>query len=124
MISSNLPHSAAPASDVLSVSARAPHISVIVPAYNNRDFLEQCLAALRTAASDDVEIIVVDDASAEDIASVAGLGIRLLRLANNSGPGAARNYGARHALGEVLFFVDADVVVGPATIKRVARLFA
>jgi len=105
-------------------SVSMPRVSVIVPAYNNPHILEQCLAALRRAAIGDVEIIVVDDASTEDIASVAGLGTRLFRLSKNAGPGAARNYGARHARGEVLFFVDADVVVAPGTIKRVARLFA
>ena len=109
---------------VPGTSAIMPRISVIVPAYNNPDVLEQCLAALRTAAYSDVEIIVVDDASTEDIAGVAGLGIRQFRLAKNSGPGAARNYGARYASGEVLLFVDADVVVAPGTIKRVACLFA
>src|SRR4029453_3342626 len=68
--------------------------------------------------------IVGDDAPTQDIASVAGPGIRLLRLTKNAGPGAARNYGARHARGDVLLFVDADVVVATGTIKRVARLFA
>jgi len=87
---------------VPDTSAIMPRISVIVPAYNNPDVLEQCLAALRTAAYSDVEIIVVDDASTEDIAWVAGLGIRQFRLTKNSGPGAARNYGARYARGEVL----------------------
>src|SRR5262245_4097757 len=114
--------------NVTDTSMITPRISVIVPAYNNPDVLAHCLAALRTAASSDeetdAEIIVVDDASTQDIASVAGPGIRLLRLTTNAGPGAARNYGARHARGDVLLFVDADVVVAPGTIKRVARLFA
>jgi cellulose synthase/poly-beta-1,6-N-acetylglucosamine synthase-like glycosyltransferase len=114
--------------NVTDTSTITPRISVIVPAYNNPDVLGHCLAALRTAASSDeetdAEIIVVDDASTQDIASVAGPGIRLLRLTKNAGPGAARNYGARHARGDVLLFVDADVVVAPGTIKRVARLFA
>jgi cellulose synthase/poly-beta-1,6-N-acetylglucosamine synthase-like glycosyltransferase len=40
-----------------------------------------------------------------------------------SGPGAARNEGARKARGEILFFVDADIVVHPDTLPRVAADF-
>src|SRR5262245_36559629 len=119
-----------PRSDVenaTDTSTIRPSMSGIVPGYSNPDVLRQCLAALLTSASSDaeieVEIIVVDDASTEDMASVAGPGIRQFRLTKNAGPGAARNYGARYARGEVLLFVDADVVVAPGTIKRVARLF-
>jgi glycosyltransferase involved in cell wall biosynthesis len=59
------------------------------------------------------------------IASVAaGMGIHLLRLATNSGPAAALNCSARHARGNILFCVDADVVVTPETVSRVAEVFA
>lgn len=67
----------------------------------------------------------MDDASTDDIASVAArLGVRVLRLATNSGPAAARNYGTRHARDDILFFVDADVVITPAAVSRVAEVFA
>lgn len=95
-------------------------ISVVVPAYGQAAQLAECLNAIRTAAGRETEIIVVDDASPEDLAAVgAAAGARMIRLARNSGPAAARNRGAQQARGDILFFVDSDVVVAPDAIRRV-----
>lgn len=95
-------------------------VSVIVPAYRNAGELSQCISALHAAATSDTELIVVDDASEDHVSSTAAnLGARVLRLARNAGPAAARNHGARHAQGEILFFVDADVVVPDSAIGRI-----
>ena len=100
------------------------HVSIIVPVYNSRRELAQCLSALKAFPGCDSEIIVVDDASTDDTAVVAaGMGVHPLRLTTNSGPAAARNHGARHARGHILFFVDADVVLAPASLDRVERTF-
>ena len=100
-------------------------ISIIVPLYNNAGDLFECLFALRSSGHPDSEIIVVDDGSTDDITSVAmPMGVRLLHLAKNSGPSAARNHGALHARGDVLFFVDADMVVAPGAVSRVLTVFA
>ena len=102
-------------------NAQVPiHVSVIVPAYSNAGELAHCISALRAAATTDTEIIVVDDASEDDVSSTAAnLGARALRLDRNVGPAAARNHGARHARGEILFFVDADVVAPNNAIERI-----
>lgn len=101
-----------------------PFISVIVPVHNGGTKLQCCLSALASPTSSSVEIIIVDDASTDGaVGAVTERGVRLLRLAQRSGPAAARNYGAREAVGEILLFVDADVVVRPDTIERVARAF-
>src|SRR6516162_2449414 len=102
----------------------AIRVSVIVPVHNNPDQLSQCLSALRTATAVDTELIVVDDASTEDVSSTAAhFGARFLRLTRNAGPAAARNHGARCARGQILFFVDADVVVPNDAIERIQTLF-
>ena len=106
-------------------------LSVVVPAHDRVDQLRECLAAIAAAtrplgaAASRAEVIVVDDASTEDVRAVAeAAGARVLRLPANAGPAAARNLGARHARGAVLLFVDSDVVVRADTLARVAGTFA
>jgi len=99
-------------------------VSVIVPVYNDHGNLIECLSAFKATSDISCEIIVVDDASTDNSPLVAaGVGARVLRLPKNVGPAAARNYGAYHAQGEVLFFVDADVVVPPGAVRHVAHIF-
>jgi glycosyltransferase involved in cell wall biosynthesis len=96
----------------------------VVPVYNNPGDLHDCLSALLAESYSQTEIIVVDDASTDGTVVVAqAFGVRVLRLLKNSGPAAARNHGAEHARGSILFFVDADVVVKAGVIKRVANFF-
>jgi GT2 family glycosyltransferase len=98
-------------------------LSVIVPVYNDQDALGRCLGALTASCPPGAEIIVVDDASTDESAAVATrFAVRLLRLPTNAGPAAARNYGARHARGDILLFVDSDMVAAPGTLDHVATL--
>jgi GT2 family glycosyltransferase len=99
-------------------------ISIIVPVYENAAGLAECLRALVPAAGPAAEILVVDDGSTDDTSAAAErFGVRVLRLERNSGAGAARNHGAREATGDVLLFVDSDVVVAPDTVTRVVTVF-
>ncbi len=104
--------------------SRTPELSVIVPAYNGGSQLEACLEALLASDFADREIIVVDDNSTDGSAERYGArGIEVIRLASRRGPAAARNCGARRARGQVILFVDADIVVGRDTLSRVAAFF-
>ena len=99
-------------------------ISIIIPVYNNMRDLPECLSAVKASAKNlDTEIIVVDDASTDETPSVAAsMGVHVLRLGRNSGPAAARNFAAQRATGEILFFVDADVVLAPGSLHRAIRV--
>jgi len=102
----------------------AMDVSFIVPAYNSESTLRECLDALRNMACSNAEIIVVDDASTDDTKLIGEeAGARTLRLVKNSGPAAARNFGARHARSEILFFVDADVALSSEALNRVRMVF-
>jgi hypothetical protein len=104
-------------------SGAALAVSAVVPAYGNVAHLRRCLAAVRSQSVAAAEIIVVDDASREDLSGSVGDEVRFLRLPRNAGPAAARNQGARLARGDVLLFVDSDVVVPPTTVKRIEAAF-
>ena len=101
-----------------------PFISVIMPVYNGSQFLNQCLDALMASSYQSYGIIVVDDASTDNSAEIArSKGAKVLQLPQQSGPAAARNCGAQEAQGDILFFVDSDVLVRRETIARVAADF-
>lgn len=104
-----------------AMSSSEIRLSIIVPAYNSGRDLEECLSALRAAAPN-AEIIVVDDGSTQ-ATGVGETGVSVLRLSKNAGPSSARNFGARHARGDILFFVDSDVIVAPDAVNRILRVF-
>lgn len=91
-------------------------ISFVVPAHNEERELPASLRAIRDAAEAAArayEIIVVDDASTDATAEIAhDFGARVVSV-NRRQIAAVRNAGARHARGEVLFFVDADTHIAP-----------
>lgn len=95
-------------------AARALKISVIMPAYNAAHYLELSLPPLIAMRDrgEIAEVLVVDDCSpqASNIATAERLGATVIRMAKNGGPGAARNFAAASAKGDILWLVDADVV--------------
>ena len=105
-------------------------ISVIVPFHRNLGQLRQCLGALRTAerslaASVTLEeILVAADGALEDPQPLAGeVGARVVVIAERQGPAVARTRAAAVARGDVLVFVDTDVVVQPDALRLLADLF-
>ncbi len=97
-------------------------ISVIVPVYNNASALRSCLGAVCTSRYPRYECIVVDDGSTDGSGEVAkSFPVRLVEVPGGPrGPAYARNRGAEAARGDILLFVDADVVLQPDTLSRVA----
>lgn len=99
-------------------------VSVVIPAHDASHFLDACLAHLAASTVAPFECIVVDDGSTDDTADVARRhGARVVATGWRSGPARARNLGAAHARGDVLFFLDADVCVHPGTLHAVATSF-
>jgi lipopolysaccharide/colanic/teichoic acid biosynthesis glycosyltransferase len=83
---------------------RSLTVTAVVPATNSPPTLAVCVDAIRHAIDPPEEVIVVDDP-----------GLR--------GPAAARNFGAARATGDILVFVDADVVVHPDAFTRIRENF-
>lgn len=89
-------------------------ISVIMPVYNGCKFIPQSLPPLidMMHRGEILEVIVVDDGSTDGSKQIAEtIGATVLSSGGRLGPGGARNQAANTALGDILWFVDADVVV-------------
>ncbi len=101
-----------------------PRISVVMPVYNAERLLGECLEALRTSTFRDFEIIVVDDSSTDRSREIAAkYGARVVPSGGRLGPAGARNKGVEQARGDVIFFIDSDVVVRPDTMTRLLAAF-
>ncbi|KOU02699.1 glycosyltransferase [Streptomyces ardesiacus] len=101
-------------------------VSVIVPAYNEKECIEATLRSL-ARGTHPVEIIVVDDGSTDGTAEIAeslGLpGVRVVRQAN-AGKSAALNNGVRHARYDIVVMMDGDTVFEPDTVRHLVQPFA
>jgi len=111
-----------PALDVVARWARSslhalrpewPTVSVVVCAHNAARTLSRCLDSLTRCEYPALEVIVCDDGSSDDTATVAQRsGVRLLELPHR-GLSAARNAGIDAASGEIVAFLDADAACHP-----------
>lgn len=104
-------------------------VSVIIPTYNEEGAIGECLGSLAKQTYSDLEVIVVDDGSTDntlsEIQNSASKMDALFKIRNfhqqHKGPGAARNFGAKHANGEILVFVDADMTFHKDFIKKLTE---
>lgn len=98
--------------------ATNPYISIIIPLYNAERTLEKCLKAVFDSGFQDFELLVVDDASTDSSIKIAeSFPCKVLKLPYNQGPSVARNHGARNAKGDVLLFIDSDIVIQRDTLN-------
>lgn len=95
-------------------------VSLIIPVHAGAPAFARCLEAAGRTSPPPAEILVVCDGAAPDAARLArARGCRVIEAPGPRGPAAARNEGARVALESILFFIDSDVEVPPAVIRRV-----
>ena len=92
---------------------KSPKVSVIVPTYNNDSYIAKCLFSLVEQTLKEIEIIVVNDGSTDNTASILEVfvqkdkRIKIITQANLK-QGTARNNGMKIATGEYIGFVDSD----------------
>lgn len=105
-----------------SVDVDRPSISVIIPAYNEADYIEDTLTSAKAAASQyagPVEIIVVDNNSTDKTGEIAyALGATVVFEPKNQ-IARARNAGAAVASGDYLVFLDADTCIEGDILSKV-----
>lgn len=105
-------------------------ISVVIPTYNRASLLARAVESVVTSRPDDVEIVVVDDASDYNVAATLpvananGVAIRCYRLPRNAGAQSARNLGIRRARRRYVAFLDSDDCFTPEKLDILLKLFA
>lgn len=101
-----------------------PRFSLVIPAYNEEDYLTDCLASL--AQQDfpgSVEIIVVDNNSSDMTSSIARAAGATVIFEPRQGVCAARQTGTAVATGEIIVSTDADTRFRPDWLSRIDRAF-
>jgi glycosyltransferase involved in cell wall biosynthesis len=95
-------------------------ISCIVPVFNGERYLSETLDSIVAQTHRPLEIVVVNDGSTDDTASVAANYREEMRYLwqPRAGPAAARNRGLRAAQGEFIAFLDADDLWHPKKLER------
>ena len=97
-------------------------LSVIVPCFNHGEFLSEAVASVKNIKRDDIELIVVDDGSTDNLTrsvmdALCEQRIKVIRQ-ENSGLAAARNSGIRSSTGEYILPLDADNHLRPGYVKH------
>jgi len=101
-----------------------PVISIIIPVHNGEGTISQCLESVYDSKYKNFEVIIVDDCSTDGSLKIAeGFPCKIKRVYRNRGPAAARNLGAEEAGGELLFFIDSDVIIGEDNLSIIADSF-
>ena len=94
-------------------------LSVIIPTYNRYDILKMCLESIekQTLPSNMFEVLVIDDSclaeyhtELQDLAKVQKFDIKIIKN-RSKGPASARNYGVELSKGEIVLFLNDDVIL-------------
>src|SRR4030066_2521557 len=102
--------------------------SIIIPAHNEEKYIGRCLKSvslLKIPTDESCEIIVVNNASTDRTEAIVGNILPEARIINESRKGLtiAYNRGAREARGDILVFVDADMVLSPNHLEKIVKEF-
>ncbi|GAA1710365.1 hypothetical protein GCM10009809_03380 [Isoptericola hypogeus] len=108
--------------------AAAPRVSVVVPVYNGANTVEEAVRSVfdQTLPAEQVEIVTVDDGSTDDSLAVLRRlekqhpRMRVVTQARSGTAAAPRNAGIEASTGRHLFFLDADDVLAPAALEKMA----
>ena len=110
-------------------NSKKPKISVIVPVHNGEAYLADCVESIENQTGQTFEVIVVNDGSTDDTASVCERlseryeNLQIFTLPDQ-GVSAARNRGLEQAEGEYITFVDADDRLRPGMLAGLYRLLS
>lgn len=106
-------------------------ISIIIPVYNTKDYLQKCVDSVLKNDCTDCEILLIDDGSTDGESGalcdrIAAKQPALIRVIHqeNKGLGGARNTGIAEAKGDYLFFIDSDDAITPNALSILKNTIA
>lgn len=105
-------------------------VSVIIPCYNVATYIEECVSSVLHQTHNDIQIICIDDCSADNTFSILQSckkkypGINVIKNEKNMGASYSRNIGLAQADGEYVQFLDADDLLMPQKIANQIRLIS
>ncbi|MHB1011372.1 MAG: glycosyltransferase [Desulfobacteria bacterium] len=110
-------------------AGREPLVSVVIPCYNQANYLPQAVESVAAQTYGNLEILIVNDGSPDDTSEVSrkliakhrGKRIRLIEK-TNGGLADARNTGIREAAGEYILPLDSDDMIHPEMISKTVRV--
>lgn len=107
------------------ISTQKPRVSVVIPTYNNAKYLSQAIDSVLNQSFDSYEVVVIDDGSTDETATVlASYGDRIrVYHQQNRGVSATRNRGIQLAQGELVAFLDADDYFLPHKLLKQVQVF-
>ena len=103
-------------------------VSVIVPVYNSKAYLERCVDAILTQTYSDLEVVLVDDGSSDNSLEICreyekkDPRIKVFHK-ENGGSSSARNVGIKEATGEYICFCDSDDYYEKDIIENLMKVF-
>ena len=103
-----------------------PQVSVVIPAYNSEATIAKLLNAVTSENYNSYECIVIDDCSTDKTVGVikSFSNVKYIKMSKNSGPSAARNRGIDESRGDIIIFIDSDIVPISGFIAEFMRLFS
>jgi glycosyltransferase involved in cell wall biosynthesis len=106
-----------------SSTQRTPMVTVLIPCYNQGQFLEECLASLHAQTLSDWQALIVNDASTDGVTPAlcdqfASEQVQILHLPHNHGRATARQVAVQQARGQYVLRLDADDCVAPDYLQK------
>lgn len=100
--------------------------SVIIPAYNVKDYIRKCIESVLMQSFSDFEIIVINDGSTDETSNIlkqisSKYNINIITK-NNEGLGFARNDGIKYSKGDYLIFIDGDDWIDGDYLKKASEI--
>ena len=105
-----------------------PFVSIVIPTYNRKEMLKECIDSLIMQSYPTCEIIIIDDGSTDGTKGLLegysknDLGVNYFHQ-ENKGPGAARNLGIKYSKGEIICFTDDDCIADKDWTKNLVETY-